>query len=61
MRQDCDNCGEYTLCDKYGICAVCRLEEEPNEQDGEEETEEDQEDESEASHPGRTTSSSSQD
>ena len=40
MRQDCESCGEYTLCDKHGICANCRLEEQ-DEQDGEEETEED--------------------
>jgi hypothetical protein len=27
MRQDCEKCGEFALCDKDGICAQCRLEE----------------------------------
>lgn len=39
MRQDCESCGEFTICDKKGICPQCRLEEH-DEQDGEEKAEE---------------------
>lgn len=60
MRQDCESCGEYTLCDKHGICANCRVEEQ-DEQDGEEKTSEDQEDEGEASNSRGSSRSSPQD
>jgi hypothetical protein len=45
MRQDCERCGDFTVCDGSGICADCRAEE-AYEQDGEEEVKEAEEDES---------------